>query len=75
MLMPLDDPPDLLYRTDRRTSSRTSSSSTSSRPSLIRRNMPLWINEGWSDYDDRHLDTAGPDDASAMPPWRTSCRR
>ena len=30
--MPLDDPPDLLYRTDRRTSSRTTSSSTSSRP-------------------------------------------
>jgi len=50
MLVPLDDPPDLLYRTI--THELTHIFQFDIIPtSLIRRNLPLWLNEGGADYE------------------------
>ena len=51
-------------RPDRPRAHALSSSSTSSRTSLIRRSVPLWVNEGLSDYETRPLEAARPDDGA-----------
>jgi hypothetical protein len=50
MVMPIDEPPDLLYRTI--THELTHVFQFDIIPtSLIRRNLPLWLNEGGADYE------------------------
>ena len=43
--------------------------------SLIRRAVPLWVNEGLSDYMTGVWTSAGPDGSVATPPSPTSSRR
>jgi hypothetical protein len=50
MLVPLDDPPDLLYRTITHELAHIFQFDIIP-TSLIRRNLPLWVNEGLSDYE------------------------
>jgi len=55
MLLPLDEPPDLLYRTI--THELTHIFQFDIIPtSLIRRNLPLWLNEGGADYEAGYWD-------------------
>ena len=61
--MPLDEPPDLLYRT--LTHELTHIFQFDIIPqSLIRRNMPLWVSEGHADYVRGALGPARPDDGA-----------
>ncbi|HXD18270.1 MAG TPA: hypothetical protein VN654_14735, partial [Vicinamibacterales bacterium] len=50
MLVPLDDPPDLLYRTITHELAHIFQFDIIP-TSLIRRNLPLWLNEGGADYE------------------------
>ena len=58
--MPMDEPPDLLYRL--MVHELTHQFEFEIIPtSLMRRNVPLWVNEGLSDYMTGYLAAARPD--------------
>ena len=60
IVMPMDEPPDLLYRL--MVHELTHQFEFDIIPtSLIRRNVPLWVNEGLSDYMTGYLAAARPD--------------
>ena len=61
MVLPIDEPPDLLYRLVVHELTHIFEFDIIPQ-SLIRRSVPLWVNEGLSDYDDGHLAPHRPDD-------------
>ena len=74
IVMPMDEPPDLLYRL--MVHELTHQFEFDIIPtSLMRRNVPLWVNEGLSDYMTGIWRPHRPDDRCATRPSPTTCRR
>ena len=74
MLLPVDEPPDQLYRLITHELTHIFEFDIIPR-SLVRRTVPLWVDEGLADYMAGRVAPDGPDDWSATPPSPTSSRR
>ena len=74
MLLPIDDPPDRLYGLIAHELTHIFEFDIIPQ-SLIRRSVPLWVNEGLSDYERGAVGAARPDDGPRRGRRRHRARR